>query len=410
MRRSLPFYLLFIIISTTLSAQQWSQWRGDNRDGFVKNATLPDNWPEGLTPKWAVEIGKSYASPVADEQFIYTFSRKDDKETVTCLRREDGEIVWQQQYDAPFKTNQYALKFEKGPFSTPTLHNGRLYTLGIGSIFSCFDAASGKLLWQHPFSDKTPDTAHFFVGIAMSPIIVDGLCIVHIGEETGGRMIAVDAVTGEEKWQWDGDKPGYASPIAITLHGELLLITQTQNNVVGIAAKTGRLLWQIPYASAWKENIITPVAGADGVIYISGVKRGMSAYRLHQNNGEWRAEKAWHTEEVSLYMNTPVLLAGHLYGFSHLNKGQYFCLNAATGKLRWLSEGRQGQNASIVSANGRLLSITTDAALLVISPDVETFQVLQRTTLGESAVWGHPLFFKDAMAVQDETHIRLFTW
>jgi hypothetical protein len=60
-----------------------------------------------------------------------------------------------------------------------------------------------------------------------------------------------------------------------------------------------------------------------------------------------------------MYMSSPILDGGFLYGFSNRRKGQLFCLEGATGKVRWTTEGRGGQNASLVSAGQDLVVLTT---------------------------------------------------
>src|SRR2546428_13666272 len=104
--------------------------------------------------------------------------------------------------------NRGAARHEKGPKSTPTFANGRLYTLGMSGIVTAFDAATGKQLWQKPAPAVQP-TYH----TAQSALVDRGLVILHVGGNNQGALTAFEAATGAVKWAWNGDGPGYGSPI-----------------------------------------------------------------------------------------------------------------------------------------------------------------------------------------------------
>src|SRR6266511_3659253 len=245
----------------------------------------------------------------------------------------------------------------KGPHSTPVLYDGKLYTLGVTAILSCFDANSGELKWRKEFG--TPDTSKLFCGTAFSPVVDQGNLIVYAGDDIkGGSMFALDPATGKERWKWTGEGPGYASPIVVEIEGARQVVTMTDKSVIGVESKTGKLLWRMPWPDEWNENIVTPVLYKNTLIF-SGVRKGMVAVQLARNGAELTAKQVWHNPEIAMYMNSPVLEGDHLFGMSSKRKGQYFCLEAATGKVLWITEGREGANAAILNAK--------DASLVRIS-------------------------------------------
>ena len=119
--------------------------------------------------------------------------------------------------------------------------DGKVVTLGVGGVVSCLDAASGKLLWR---KDPMHGTVPMFF-TAMSPIIVDGMCVAQLGGRGKGAMIAFDLATGNEKWKWEGDGPAYGSPVLMTVDGTKQIVAQTEKSIVGVAAADGKLLWKI---------------------------------------------------------------------------------------------------------------------------------------------------------------------
>src|SRR6185295_3913624 len=137
----------------------------------------------------------------------------------------------------------------EGPKATPLFHNGKLFTLGISGIVSAFDAATGRRLWQTPAPPVDP-----MFGTATSPLGDGPRVIVHVGGHDHGALTAFNSDTGAVVWRWDGDGPAYASPIVATLGGTRQVVTVSQQNIVGVSADTGALLWQRPFKTAYDNN------------------------------------------------------------------------------------------------------------------------------------------------------------
>jgi len=157
-----------------------------------------------------------------------------DNERGELLSLKDGEIIWQKTYAAPYEMNSAAYAHGKGPKSTPLIHRGRLYTLGISGIFSCFDLQSGSLQWRFDSKGEFDQTSPLY-GTAMSPIADGSLVVAHLGGEDDGALRAFDGETGRVIWNWRGDGPGYASPVLVELEDVRQLVTQSQDNILGIA-------------------------------------------------------------------------------------------------------------------------------------------------------------------------------
>ncbi len=388
-------------------AQDWSQWRGPNRDGVVKDFAMSASWPKSLTSKWKVSIGEGYSSPVVSGSRVYIHTRRVDEEVVSCLDLATGKTIWSSSYPAKFAKNQYAIKMGKGPNSTPVVFEGKLYTLGVNAVLSCFDAATGELKWRKDYSAQI-DTSKLFCGTAMSPVVEKGLVIIQVGDDRKGSVIAFDAMTGKEKWAWQGDGPGYASPIVVEIAGVRQLVTFTDKSVIGISTDNGKLLWTVPFVDEWNENIATPVLYGQTVI-VSGVRKGTMAFAPAKSGEGWTVKQVWHNPQVAMYMSTPVLDGDYLYGMSNLRKGQKFCLNAKTGEIAWITEGRDGRNASVLSAGAFLLFLTDDAELLVAQKSPKGFEKVTSYTVADSATWAHPVFVGRQILIKDETSLALWS-
>lgn len=398
--------LLFLCFVPSAVAAQWPQWRGSNRDGTVAAENVPSAWPEKLTSKWTVTVGEGYSTPVVANGRVFVHSRQDPEEVVTALDVATGKPLWTARYASAFTRNKYANEMSKGPFSTPLVANGILYTLGTSAVLSAFDEKTGELKWRKDWS-KEIDTSKLFTGTAMSPILIEGSLIVHIGDDSAGEVLALDPATGAQKWSLPGHGPGYASPTAqgiIAAAGttEWQIVTLTDKAVIGVHIGTGALLWQVPFPDEWNENIVTPVWGGDNMWVFSGTRQGTFGYRIEPSGGKWMPSKVWHNTDVPMYMSSPIVdrKTNVLYGFSNRRKGQLFALDIATGRVRWTTEGRGGTNAALVSAGPNLVVLTTEGDLIVVRRSPDKYEELRRYDVGD-ATWAQPVVLAHGVIVRD---------
>lgn len=406
------YAVLFIVAASQFNtAQDWSQWRGPNRDGVVKGFTEPKAWPEQLQSKWKVTVGEGHSSPVVAGNRVFQLTRQGNREIVTCFDLDSGKQLWQDGYEVKFKlslSNSVIVgKHKQAPRATPVVSNGKLYTFGIGGVLSCYDTATGKVVWRHDSGQTYKDPAPSF-GQSMSPLVDRGLVIVHLGGHNSGALTAFDANSGAVKWQWADDGPGDASPIVVDIGGTRQIITQSQDNIISIWPENGGLLWKIPFTTEYEQNIVTPVQYKDTLIF-SGINKGVFAIRPKYAGGQWTTEQVWKNDQVGMYMNSPILSGNLLFGLSHKNKGQFFCLDAATGKTYWLGDGRQGESAAMVVAGTTMFWLTNDGELIVTRIASNKVEPLKRYKVADSETWAHPVIIGHRMLIKDHSSLALLS-
>ena len=387
---------------TAAAAAEWPQWRGPNRDGLAAGVAAPSAWPKELKPLWKATVGIGHASPVVSQGVVYQHARQGEEEVLLALDASTGKELWRAGAVAqPYEMNSAARDHGKGPKSTPVVASGRVFTLGITGLLSAHDAKTGRLVWRKDFSKQFPVNAPLY-GTAMSPVVVGDLLIAHVGGPDRGALTAFDAATGAVKWSYDADGPAYSSPVVLQAGGERQVVTFTQKELVAVSASTGALLWKLPAKTGYDTNSNTPVVYRDTVV-VSFEGGGIVALRPAREGGKWAAKEVWRNEENELYMNTPVLAGSTLYGLSARKKGQFFALDAATGKTIWQGPGRMGENAAIVNLGGTLLALTNDAVLYVLPASATSFAPSAQYTVATSQTWAHPVVLGDQMLVKDET-------
>jgi outer membrane protein assembly factor BamB len=408
MRRSVLPIVGVVVLVQPVVAQEWAQWRGPSRDGIVAPAAVPREWPAALQRAWRVEIGEGYSSPVFSNGRVFVHSRRDPEELVTAVDAASGKILWQQKYQASFTKNQYAVRMAKGPNSTPLVAGVRLFTMGATGVLSAWNVSDGALVWRKDYS-ATVDTSKLFCGTSMSPMIEGGSLVVQVGSDVhGGRVIALDPAKGTERWAWVGPGPGYASPIVITTNGSRQIVTMTDSSIVGIDARNGASLWSVPFPDEWHENIVTPVwTGAH--LIVSGTRQGTHAFTLRQDGGTWQAVAAWKNADFPMYMSTPVLADGVIYGHSNKRKGQFFALDARTGDVRWATEGREGEHASILLTPSHVLFLSNSGNLVVARRAAAQFDEARRYDVADSETWAVPVLLADGLILRDATGLLRVT-
>jgi outer membrane protein assembly factor BamB len=380
---------VLLAAATVLSAQNagpdWPQWRGPRRDGTLTSFTPPKVWPETLTQRWKIPVGEGYATPIFVANRVYQFSRQGENEVMRAIDAATGKVIWEKSYAAPFEMTSGTRRHGPGPKSTPTYADGRLFTLGMSSIITAWDAATGKELWRKPSGPVQPQ-----FHTAMSPLVDGGQMILHVGGDKQGALTAFDPATGAVKWEWKGDGPAYGSPIIAEIGGARHLMLFSQQNLIAVNPANGQLLWSVPFEARSTTNSITPLVSGNTVI-VSGQGKPLVAYIIANRGGKWAADLAWENPQLSMSFSNGVLVGDALFSMSPLNSGQFFWADVKTGKTLWASAPRQGGNAAI-TRSGDLL-----------------FEPMKTYTVATSATWAPPVISGNRIFVKDADTLALWT-
>ncbi len=383
----------------------WPQWRGPARDGAASRFEAPAEWPEALLRRWTVPVGIGYATPLLVGDRLFVFARQDGEEVVLGLDAATGDTRWRAAYAAPVTLNARSGSYRhgEGPKSTPTWADGRLFTLGMGGVISEFDAHPGRGLCKPP-----PPRAPPLSGTATAPGVAGDPGSVPAGAHDDGALTAFDVRTGAVRWRWDGDGPAYGSPVLATFDGVRQVVGVSQRFVVGVDAASGALLWSRPFLPPNTTSSQTPILVGRTVL-MSGQSMGVTAFAPVRRGGAWDTETLWVNEDVSMYMSNGVVADGVLYGLSHRNSGQWFAVDAATGRTLWATRGREATNAAIVRAAPWILELKDDGELLGGRPGRTGHDPVRRYQVAESATWAQPVVDGRRIFIKDDRHLTLWT-
>jgi outer membrane protein assembly factor BamB len=387
-----------VLIALTLAlagatpAQDWPQFNGPNRDNRSSETGLLRQWPEGGPPLlWrASGLGHGFSTVAIVEGLLYTHGDINGEMLVTALDL-SGNLVWQRP-----NGRAYARQYP-GSRSTPTVADGKLYSLsGIGNL-ACLDARTGDVLWSTDCWTKFGGREITW-GISESPL-VDGQNVICCPGGEDVFMVALDKDTGETRWTCTGvkDQHTYASPIVVDYGGLRQIVTLTAESAVGVEAATGRLLWKHPRPAPYGMNCHMAFYDSGHVYLFTTWGRGAAKLKLNVEGESCSVEEVWHTDQLDNEHGGVMLVDGYLYGHADNNhqRRHFSCLNAQTGALAWTTEELGGQGSSALTFAEGLLYVVTDLGeVALVKPNPERLEVLSRFSLpmeGAGPMWAYPV-------------------
>jgi len=399
-RLILSIVILILICQGNIYSQDWPQFRGPSRDSKVTGFKAPASWPAELKLQWKDTVGTGDATPVLVGKNIYLNTRQGDNEVILCIDAASGKEIWKTLYPAPAVTGPSVQ--HPGPRSTPAFAGGRIVTFGATGILTCSDASTGKSLWIKDNPNVT--VPQFFTGT--SPLIVDGLCIIHVGTKDNGQVLALDMKTGTEKWKWNGDGPAYASPSVMNIDKKKHLIIQTEKNLISLDLADGTLQWQIPTTPLQRfYNCVSPYIDGNK-IYFTGQGSGTKAIEVSRQGNQYITKEIWSTTEVGAKWNTPVLKDGFLYGFT--DQRRIYCINAADGKTAWIDAATNSDFATMADCGQVLIGFPSTGYLIVLKPNPKSYTEIAKYKVSDTPVYAFPVVAGNVIYVKDANTLMMY--
>lgn len=328
-----------------------------------------------------------------------------ERERVLAFDAATGRRLWTHTYPAAYGD----LSYGNGPRSTPTFHQGRLYTVGAVGHVHCLDARTGRPAWStnliHDHGGRLP-----IWGYACSPVIFEDLVIVHAGAQPGGGVLALDRRTGREAWRSLDDKAGYATPILIDRGGRPELVCWTPEGIRGLDPHSGDVRWRVPFEVTYGTSIATPIF-RDGIVLVSGYWEGSKAIRFSEAGA---AEVTWEDRRnLRGLMSQPLYRDG--YGYLLDKRHGLTCFELASGRKLWDDENRmtpKGRNpqASVVwlGDTNRILSLNSDGDLILARLSPQGYREDSRTNLLERT-WAHPAYSGTRVYARNDTELVCYS-
>ena len=417
----LRWILPLLVIYRTMLASDWPQWRGPNRDGVWTESGIRSSFPvTGLVPKWKAPVGFGYSSPIIASGKLYLSDLIVEKtnvhERVSCFDARSGKRVWQTQH-ATFPPDWFFNPEQmRGPGATPVIHNGRVYAISMFMTLECFDARTGAVIWKHELTTEyqLPPSS-----LDASPLVDGNLLIVSIGGRPAAGVVAFNLLTGREVWRALAEAATWSSPVIISAGGTRQLIVWMRQSVTSLNPTNGEVYWREPTVSGGSPGfsaVSTPVIQGDRLL-ISGLM-----FQLDQTKPG--AKVLWPdtpsgTRRILSDTSTPLFKDNFVY--CPRSGGLFVCLDAATGCELWQTNTvtalRRGACVHL-TPNGTSLFLFTDQGDLVRAELTPTgYRELERVHLIEPTsplfenkfAWSAPAFANRHIFVRNDRELRCYS-
>lgn len=410
---------LLCLLGSPVTADDWPQWRGPNRDGVWHEQGVVEEFDSAeLSRKWSVPIASGYSGPTVADGRVFVMDREvepEQTERVLCFSWEDGKPLWQLTYPCPYDNVSYTA----GPRASVTCDGDFVYALGTMGDLHCLSADKGDIAWKRQLVKEYKAELPGW-GIAASPLIYGDLVIVQVGGANEACLVALDKQDGTERWRALDDRASYSSPILIQQGGQDVLVCWTGDHVAGLNPKTGDVYWQHPFKpTRMVIGIATPVVEAQR-LFVSSFYDGSLMLQLGRD--DQTAEQVWrrlgpdeqNTDSLHAMIGTPYLEGDYVYGVD--SYGELRCLDAKTGDRLWESldatPKHRWSTIHMVRNGDRMWMFNERGELIIARLSPKGFEEISRAKLldpstvqlnrRDGVCWSHPAYaYKHVFARND---------
>lgn len=358
-------------------AGDWPQWLGPKRDGGSSETVEP--WKDAPKEVWKTKVGVGFSTPVVVGDKVYVHARVNgkDREELIALDSKTGKPVWRTAYDR----GPYNSVLNTGPQATPAVVGKHIFTYGITGFLTCFEADTGKQVWQVDcFKEFKANLPQF--GVCCSPLVVGNKVIVAVGGK-GSSVVAFETETGKVAWQALDEPAGTSSPVLVVAGGKAGRLPEvafmTTLRVVGLNPLDGEVNWEfaLPFQPGGTQP--TPLALGDRVV-TSTMTNGTTAIRVTAGE-KVTTEKLWQAKDVSGYFSSGVATKDRLFLVTNTLKpvprADLACIDSATGKELWKQEKLGYFHFGLIrTGNGKLLLLGDDGTLRLLDATAKEYKEL----------------------------------
>lgn len=406
---------------TPESPQDFARFWGPNQDGKVNFSIDPAAFPAQCEIKWKKPIGLGWSGFVARNGFAVTMEQRGESECVTCYEIATGDLVWNYLHAARHRDSMNLGR--TGPRATPTIHAGKVFSVGAVGNFACLDGATGEEIWSVDLNEllgielgtDTDDdglTVHFEANTSLawgrsnSPLVVGDKVIVPGGGPLNGKkatLLAFEIESGELAWRGGEEMIAYGSPTLATVAGRRQILMTAESKAMGFDPETGAVLWEFdrPGNSGSMANTsqLTVVSESKVLTSKGYPDGGGELIELSDSDGKLTAESAWFNGRVlKTKLTSPVIVDGYAYSISN---GFFECTDLSDGTRVWKHRGRFG-HGQILQINDHILLHSESGVLHLVAPSSEEYQELGTFETIDGICWNTLCVYGSSLLVRSE--------
>ena len=346
--------------------------------------------PESPQFSWTSALpGDGIGGIAVKGNFVVVGSRDllDRNDVFQCFDATDGTLLWQHFYPA-----SGSLDYGNSPRATPFIHEDLVYTLGAFGDLYCLELEFGLPLWNRNIATDF-GSPEMIWGHSGSPLVADGKLIVQPGGKLAS-VVALDPESGDVIWQTQGAAPGYSSFIAGTFGGRQQIIGSDAMSLGGWDLSTGQRLWT--HVPREKGDFMVPTAVPHGNDIIMVSENNGTRRHGFSSTGVINSAPVAQNDDLKPDSHTPVVSGNRLFGI--WNELYGIDLDSFT-TTNTSSDDAFGVYGCLIATDQRLLSMTANGELILMSTENDSLKILSRLALAEPGtdVLAHPAVAGDAI-------------
>jgi outer membrane protein assembly factor BamB len=369
----------------------YPQFYGPQRNATLPGPRLGRDWKADPPREiWRREVGEGWASFAVVGNAAVTMEQRGEHEAVVRYDLETGDQVWVHTDRAPFNTTVGG----SGPRATPTIADGRVYSLGATGLLSCLELRDGSLIWQRELLTEYDSPVPEW-GVSSSPLIVGELVVVQLGD-SGKGLIAHDRHSGDPAWKANAEMGSYSSPVLAELQGVPQIVMVNGDSVTGHDPNSGSTLWREPWPLPGERVSPPLLMGNNQVLVSAGYGVGSLLIEITSTGDSLSSRTVWDSRRLKSKFASIVRHQGTVYG---LDDGILVALDPATGERKWKG-GRYGHGQLLLV--GDLLLIQTEKGdVVLVEPDPTELREVGRFAVLDGKTWNPPALSGQRLLVRN---------
>ena len=328
--------------SLEAAAADLLQFFGPDRNAMWPSAAFATDWSgEAPIEVWRRPVGAGWSSFTVAGGRAITQEQIGDNETVSCFDLFTGKTLWQHSDDGVrlllAKADQPMAEMGgEGPRSTPTIHSGKVYSLGATGIINCLELKTGKKIWSRDVLKDINGVTHDW-GVANAPLILQeqGTVVLPGSKAPGVTLLALDLETGETRWTHEGKGATYSSARVIEFFGTPQIVSVNLKDVTGHDPETGQALWTYDWPGNYPRVGQPNKIGDDQLLLTASYGLGSPLLKLSKDGDSWAVERVWNSNRLKTKFSSAAIIGDYAYG---LDEARLACINLTDGRIAWKGE------------------------------------------------------------------------
>ena len=390
--------ILWILLTGTLTAQNWPGWRGPTGDGISTEKELPTSWSPTENIGWKSPIaGDGHSSPIIWENrvFLTTSLTEKNERRLLCLNRLDGKTLWDR---VVLNTRPESIhRLNSRASGTPTTDGTHVYVtflLAKGEEIIAPNVGSERMItpgriivaaYDFEGNEQWKTDVGAFVsshGFNTCPVLFEDLVIINGDHDGDAYLVALDAKTGKECWRTmrENKTRSYVTPIIREIGNRTQMILSGSLCVASYDPSTGKRHWILDGPT--EQFVASMVYNGEHVFVTGGYpQKHILAIDPNGTGNVTDTHITWRTNRGAAYVPSPIVSGNHLLVVA--DSGVAICFDAKTGDRHWRERLDGGHSPSPVLANG-IVYCVSDQGVATVFRLGDTFELIAKNDLAES--------------------------